>query len=236
MGNEEILVAVCDDGDVVVYSTRSIFNALHRGIPQVGANLKPTVEIKTLLLKNVGMSAWGIAIHKTARLIAVSSNLHQISVFAFALSRDMSPDRPSDLEDDEFSATGFSSPDDDSWVRVDESSYSPRHRFAKNVELVLKGHEENIPNIAFCNTKADPIGRYLASTDITGSTLVWDVWQRRIITDLSSFYRVSKPGKFDPFDLHQCGLIYLSSVWLGCCLSRTAYLSFSLFSPRDFWL
>lgn len=188
-------MVVCDNGDVVVYSTRSIYNVIEQDVPPIGANLKPTVEIKTLLLKNVGMSAWGVAIHKAARLIAVSSNLHQISVFAFALGRDQSPDSPCDLEEDDSLATDCLGPNDGFWVRVDESSCSPLQRSSKNIELILKGHEANIPNIAFCNTKADPIGRYLTSTDISGSTFVWDVWQRRIIADLSSHQRITKPGK-----------------------------------------
>lgn len=36
--------------------------------------------------ENVGNSAWGLAIHGQSRLIAVSSNSHEVQVFAFALS------------------------------------------------------------------------------------------------------------------------------------------------------
>lgn len=39
----------------------------------------------------------------------------------------------------------------------------------------MKAHKNNIPSIAFCNTAEDPGGRYLASIDIAGVTIIWDV-------------------------------------------------------------
>lgn len=37
-------------------------------------------------IENVGMSAWGLAIHERSRLIAVSSNLRQVTVFIPAIT------------------------------------------------------------------------------------------------------------------------------------------------------
>ena len=36
--------------------------------------------------ENVGKTAWGIAIHEKSRLIAVSSNLREVTVFCFGSS------------------------------------------------------------------------------------------------------------------------------------------------------
>lgn len=196
MGDEEIVVAVCDDGDIAVHTTRSIYNVIEHDNLRNGDSSKPPVKIKTLLLRNVGLSAWGIAIHKAARLIAVSSNLHQISVFAFALSQHSSPDTRNDIDDDKFLATHSLGPDNNLWERIDESSYSPLQRSSKNVELILRGHQANIPNIAFYNTKSDLIGQYLVSTDITGSVFVWNVWERKIIANLTSPKRAARPCEY----------------------------------------
>lgn len=184
LGNEEIILIVCDDGDVAIYTTRSICKAIKQDAAQDRDRPKSPIEIETLFLKNIGISAWGVAIHKAARMIAVSSNLHQISVFAFALKRDSSPDSASS-EHSKFLENDYFGTYDNFWERVDTSTYSSLHRNSRNVELVLKGHEANIPNIAFCNSKADPIGQYLVSTDITGSMFVWDIWQRKVIADVS---------------------------------------------------
>lgn len=184
MGNEEIILIVCDDGDVAIYTTRSICKAIKQDAAQDRDRPKSPIEIETLFLKNIGISAWGVAIHKAARMIAVSSNLHQISVFAFALKRDSSPDSASS-EHSELLGDDYFGTHDSFWERVDTSTCSPWHRNSRNVELVLKGHVDNIPNIAFCNSKADPIGQYLVSTDIQGCTFVWDIWQRKIIADVS---------------------------------------------------
>ena len=42
--------------------------------------------MKCFELHNVGLSAWGLAIHRDARLIAISSNSHTVKVLAYALS------------------------------------------------------------------------------------------------------------------------------------------------------
>lgn len=42
-------------------------------------------------------------------------------------------------------------------------------------QRVLHAHRHNIPCIAFCNGPENPTGRYLASTDVTGATIVWDI-------------------------------------------------------------
>ena len=61
LGCEEVLVSAHDDGDVCVWYTRDLS--------------------RMALRDNVGRSAWGVTIHKERRLLAVSSNTHDITVF-----------------------------------------------------------------------------------------------------------------------------------------------------------
>ncbi len=191
LGNEEILVAACDDGDVVAYSTRHILNAI-----EIEQDIEPLLfePVRPFFKRNVGMSAWGIAIHKAARLIAISSNTKQIVVFAFAIGR-RSPSEGSNSPSDEVLTVDLDTdPGGVDWKRV--STGSPDQR-SRNQEIVLKGHSHNIPSIAFCNTKGDLVGRYLVSTDINGSTYVWDIWKGVIIMKASERFKLgnsSLPG------------------------------------------
>ncbi|KAI1172816.1 hypothetical protein F4777DRAFT_560282 [Nemania sp. FL0916] len=84
LGEEEILLFACDDGDVLAYYTHQVEHALQRlelgTIPE-----QPLMPMKPFFHRNVGKSAWGLAAHKQSRLIAVGNNLHEIHIFAPAL-------------------------------------------------------------------------------------------------------------------------------------------------------
>jgi hypothetical protein len=197
LGTEEILVAACDGGDVIAYSVRSICNAIRENHESKDIGLPSATGLRTLLLTNVGISAWGLAVHKTARLIAVSSNHHRISVFAFSLHQKKSSDNLCDEE---------MFPDDGLghvfWEREDNGPRSPHDR-SRNVEIILKGHLENIPNIAFCNTGVDPTGNFITSTDVGGITLVWSVWEKKIVARF-------KPG----FESSRSSQLICTTLWL----------------------
>lgn len=134
LGDREILLITRDNGDVVAWYTEPIArlaedalspdSSLHRVSPRLeehddggddGHGGKDSGTRRRLpsprhfFADNVGMSAWGLAIHKRDRLIAVSSNTQEVTVFAFALAgddpdaqfanmppgrRDNSPERP----------------------------------------------------------------------------------------------------------------------------------------------
>lgn len=64
LGFEEVLVSAHDDGDVCVWYTRDLSKLAFR--------------------VSVGESAWGVALHKEQRLLAVSANNHLIQVFELA--------------------------------------------------------------------------------------------------------------------------------------------------------
>ncbi|KAI4142543.1 MAG: hypothetical protein LQ340_007311 [Diploschistes diacapsis] len=159
LGHQEVLLCACDDGDVVAYYT-SVIQAAVDGL-ETGLNEEEAVKryMRPLLLRNIGKSAWGLAIHSNARLIAASCNTHDITVFSFALTnnhvlRGESPNL------------------------TDASSTAVNYR-RRDTEFTLNGHGFNIPNISFLNADSDKEGRYLVSTDLTGLVLIWDLRERR---------------------------------------------------------
>ncbi|KAF2859228.1 hypothetical protein K470DRAFT_249829 [Piedraia hortae CBS 480.64] len=77
LGVEEILVIARDDGDVNCIYTRHIHQSVQDHLPAQG--VRPFFQV------NVGMSAWGLAVHAKARLLAISSNRHEVLVFSFGL-------------------------------------------------------------------------------------------------------------------------------------------------------
>lgn len=199
-------MAVCDDGDVIAYTTRSVREAIENDMIDNEEGLPNTATVKRILFRNVGKSAWGIAIHKIARLIAVSANNHKITVFAFALHREPSLYKPG-VSDDREVLPNASKLDDDGpfqdqsdhskdqyglheWISATPFSHLILLRSRYNLEITLEGHQNNIPDIAFCNTTADLAGRYLVSTDLNGETFVWDIWRRKVLADLTSHHNI----------------------------------------------
>lgn len=151
LGYEEVLVCACDDGDVVGYATFLVSKALEAVDSGVLSAKEATQQyIRPLFVRNCGRSAWGLALHKNARLLAVGSNNHVVKVYGFALDQEA---------DDEEVVT-----------EIDASR-------AEDWEQTLVGHCHNIPCIAFYNT--DPTGRFLASIDILGTVFIWDVLKGR---------------------------------------------------------
>lgn len=236
-------MAVCDDGDVIAYTTRSIHEAIESDMIDDEEGQINTATAKRILLRNVGKSAWGIAIHKVARLIAVSANTHIITVFAFALHREPSHYKPGVSEDREVLPDASKLDDDgpfqdlcedqdalqeaqniqlpygpNEWVSAAPFSHLILLRSRYNLEITLEGHDNNIPDIAFCNTTADPAGRYLVSTDLNGETFVWDIWRRKVLADLTSHHNPFsrfKPYKNQPED----GLAPRAASELGWCVA-----------------
>ncbi|KAL8800189.1 MAG: hypothetical protein Q9182_005347 [Xanthomendoza sp. 2 TL-2023] len=202
LGVEEVIVVVCDDGDVVTYEVRRIREELdQRGLeyttPCYASNIQP------IFLRNVGMSAWGVAVHKEARMIAVSSNSTRIHIFAFALGDTSCNSDTSDESTPEVDADLLSSLEDADWVRPDTTEQLKPFDRSRNLEVILTLHATNIPNVAFYNPY-HPCTEdvFLVSTDIHGTTYVWDVWQQRQVADLtatSSHYRGWGVFCLDPF-------------------------------------
>ena len=149
-----------------------------------GADDLPAEDIRAFFTGNVGASAWGLAIHTEARLFAVSANTQDITVFAFALGSGSPEASSPDSGEDDFDDDSDDLIENTDWNALNGPPTSSQ-RASQNLQILLRGHTTNIPNIAFCNTVADIEGKYLVSTDIDDRTCVWDIWQQKLVREPS---------------------------------------------------
>jgi hypothetical protein len=159
LGHLEILLFVCDDGDVFGYYTRKIEAAIN----QAQESDQPASEVDEFFSHNVGMSAWGISIHSKSRKIAVSANTKQVTIFPFGLAQ-----KSSDSADEESEL-----PDDLEYLPKTVLN-DPRVRH-NDQKFILHKMNHNIPSIAFCNNEDDPDGKIIASGEILGNIFMWDL-------------------------------------------------------------
>ncbi|CEL01702.1 hypothetical protein ASPCAL01281 [Aspergillus calidoustus] len=181
LGREEVLLLVTDSGNVCGYRVEAIFSSLKRATEAGKTKPLDGADVDPFFLEYVDSSAWGIAIHKFARLIAVTANTGLVTVFAFALVGSV-PGAGEDVVpqpdgDDEFTDYGHT------WIHIKSSEQfshlrqlmPDRHR-TRNIKLTYTGHFSNIPSVTFLNCDLDPNGMWMVSTDIDNKVLVWKVW------------------------------------------------------------
>ncbi|KAL5624416.1 hypothetical protein BROUX41_004476 [Berkeleyomyces rouxiae] len=86
LGSLEIVVTAHDDGDVIAYATSHIEEYVRFLLRNEGRHPRPgdgeIIRPEPLFRFNVGTSAWGVAIHQKSRLVAVTSNRHEVTIFA----------------------------------------------------------------------------------------------------------------------------------------------------------
>jgi hypothetical protein len=154
LGTEEVLVTAHDDGDVVCYMMREILRsvqnvqdiAIDPNLPGQ-STLRYTIEPRMFYSLNVGKSAWGIALHRQSRKMAISCNRLTITIVNFATTTADSEDQSQD-----------------------------QNEMDLDLEVIeLRQHRYNIPNIAFLNSPRDMEGRWLCSTDLSGEVIIWDL-------------------------------------------------------------
>jgi hypothetical protein len=149
---------VRDDGDVDAFLVRHILHAIDRRTAPANS-IGPTAdELRPFFQSNVGLSAWGLAVHAAARIIAVSSNTHNITIFKFGLVDHVEGESSEDLADEKEHATSAS-------ATVTHSQPPAREM---DVTLQVINGSSNIPCISFCNTGDDPTATWLLTTDISG--------------------------------------------------------------------
>jgi hypothetical protein len=165
LGKDEVIANVRDDGDVEVFLIRHIVHAIATRVNLHDDTQDPVADnLKPLFQRNVGISAWGLAIHTQARIIAVSSNRHEVTIFRFGLVDDYD-----NLKTPRKQAKAADNKQSSRWdgERREDNLGSRPERNTDVTRQVLNG-EANIPHIAFCNTGDDPDGRWLLTTDISG--------------------------------------------------------------------
>jgi len=171
LGIEEIILVTCDDGDVVGFRVDEIQKAIERRLEPDCAEDVYATDVRHFFLKNVGKSAWGIAVHTEARKIAVSANTHNVTVFEFALTSERKDEQrdSGDSEDDERESDSSTGAESVLESRKQDRAYT------------LHGQRDNIPCVTFCNTLDDPEGRYLACGSINGMIHIWDLQLREVL-------------------------------------------------------
>ncbi|RDA89742.1 hypothetical protein CP533_1064 [Ophiocordyceps camponoti-saundersi (nom. inval.)] len=185
LGNEELVLTSHDDGDVVAYSTSKIADWIASRPRRRADSAGPPVQTllqndfsphgpgsqkpKPFFHENVGRSAWGLAVHKKSRLIAVSSNHCDVTVFAPALSSEMEGGRPNHDWCEECSGTRP--------VTCDKVDSHVRQR-ARNWRIVvsLGSAADNLPNVCFIDDAAG-WASMVCAVDIKGATWMADIWQ-----------------------------------------------------------
>lgn len=164
LGHEEILLAACDDGDVVGYRVKEIQRTLAERVLSLDVDSDVALEDtpRVFLHQNVGASAWGLAVHREARIIAISANTHQITVLAYAL-----------VQSDDFPKHSSTSNSRNSDDPVLQKPGLPFFRRREHTFTLMAN--TNIPSVSFNNNGDDPSGRWLFSSSIDGKTIIWDL-------------------------------------------------------------
>lgn len=163
LGNDEILLATCDDGDVIGYRVEEIKRCLdgRHGAFSSEADHLYAGDIRTFLHRNVGASAWGLAVHREARMIAISANTHEVTVLAYALATRGNESPESEIFDP--------SP----IVESTETTDFPSPR--KRDHVIMLQASYNIPAVSFNNNAEDTTGRWIFSSCIDGQNTLWDL-------------------------------------------------------------
>lgn len=185
LGSQEILLLARDSGNVEAYNIAAICEAIKK-IPEdyTGERNSLVLNVRPFFKQWVRQSAWGLAIHKEARMIAVSANIPSawqpadsedtsatITVFAFAVL----PEPRSNASE---SSDGRSDTDEEDWIPWSSKDTPVRNRNYKIVLAGWHGHEHNIPNITFLNTSQESDSAWILSTDILGRMKMWHIWSQ----------------------------------------------------------
>lgn len=169
LGSEEIAVACYDDGDVVAYYMRDVEAAITSDVDlPVSSSAKRRTNRSgfrngkpmPFLHDNVGMTAWGLAVHQKSRLIAVSSNRHEVTIFAPAFARDRGHQRKDPAEQDDGSI--------ESRVRMRARNW--------RIVIFFSPEAKNMPNICFTDDDSGHAEKVCA-VDIDGSVWLADIWR-----------------------------------------------------------
>jgi hypothetical protein len=212
LGDLEIVLVACDDGDVIGYYTHEIYGAIERRDEPDGPDNIEGFEVRAFFQQNVKMSAWGLSIHTKARKIAVSANTHQVTVFPFGLTT-------SQWDDDEDTLNG---------KPLDKIILNDPVNRDSDQKFVLAAMNNNVPAISFCNTDDDPDGKLLVSGEILGSIYLWDLHNLELIQLIRAEYCV-----FDEDDVCACEEReqYPHAIWGLSWLDKKSFRKFKKYAP-----
>lgn len=186
LGSEEIVLACYDDGDIVAYYTKPLARLIFQPPPEGGGeddeqtgetkNTPSTAQKCALpepfFKENVRKTAWGLAIHQKSRLIAVTTNHREITIFAFAMHVPTPHDQISARR----------------WEPLNKVESRVRMR-QRNWRIIIRfGMEaDNLPNICFLENDKG-LAEKVCVIDIKGSVWTADMWKPN-----------EKPNRVKPF-------------------------------------
>ncbi|KAL6919312.1 hypothetical protein FSST1_003338 [Fusarium sambucinum] len=159
LGDEEIVLACYDDGDVVAFYTKDLAKRIFTGHGTTDTLHKNQTAPKEFFHENVGISAWGLAVHRRSRLIAVSSNRHEVVVFALALTQNP-PNRRTSVS------------------RTTQLAIQTRTRNWRIV-IRLPSAADNIPNVCFIDDRQGNAQR-VGAVDVKGNAWLAAIWKGNV--------------------------------------------------------
>ncbi|KIW27484.1 uncharacterized protein PV07_07217 [Cladophialophora immunda] len=192
LGKEEILLLATDSGNICAYHTKSIHQVIGKNPYRFSTDARSDhAGLYPFFRHWVHESAWGLAIHTNARMIAVSANTPhivsdddpcaKITVFAFALTdtSNEGTDNEDQMygDDSDYSLAGKYAGWQEWLAGGPDAIAPPRNNNYKVTLAGVEGHGHNIPCISFVNTDDDLEGNWLLSTDINGDMKIWQIWQ-----------------------------------------------------------
>ncbi|KAJ4394528.1 hypothetical protein N0V93_003747 [Gnomoniopsis smithogilvyi] len=188
LGEKEILLIARDNGDVVAWYTHTIAHWIEARsrCPRARARDATSTEAsspKHFFAASVGLSAWGLAIHAKSRLIAVSANTSEVTVFAFALGGE---DVEAEFKHLPARQNSPLSRMNEENAEGDKSSLGESLRKRKRtwrIIITLGREATNIPSISFCDDPRGNADRVVA-IGINGCLWVANIWTigpRRIV-------------------------------------------------------
>ncbi|KAI1493141.1 hypothetical protein F5X96DRAFT_623087 [Biscogniauxia mediterranea] len=185
-GDEEILLLAYDDGDVIGFYTRHIEAELLR--LEYDNDMGPPRVPKPFFHENVGKSAWGLAVHKQSRMIAVGANTHNVCVFIFALTGELYQ-HVEEADHVEFFRTLIKNEKGALGNRVISGGEKDNAKFVSGLERAVRRRDanwrivletgsagDNIPNVAF-GSDADGDAEKVLAVDVKGSLWIMDIWK-----------------------------------------------------------
>ena len=158
-------------------------------------------EPEAFLRDNVGCSAWGLAIHKDHRLIAVSSNMHIVTIFAPAITDLRTPEQR---------------PEDHRQCPLCVGPIFDRCKYSHRIVIALGPTADNIPNVCFLD---DKFGRpeMICAIDVKGNIWLAHIWRQccAAVCSVAASNEKMKSEEFYPAD-SRCAAIVSARAGKDC--------------------
>lgn len=129
--------------------------------------------------ENAGLTAWGLAIHQESRLIAVSSNRREVTVWAFALTDTTADPRTPSVAVEYSNLEARVRKRARNWRLSQPYAVLSRIYNANNagrIVVTFAKEASNLPNICFLDDE-DGYAEKVCAIDINGETWIADIWK-----------------------------------------------------------